>query len=72
MSITELDQVRCSDITYIRLAHGFAYLTAVVDWASRYALNWEVSVTVNADSCVNALKSALRNYNTPEIFTTDQ
>ena len=36
MSITEPDQVWCSDITYIRLAHGFVYLTAVMDWASRY------------------------------------
>ena len=32
MSITEPDQVWCSDITYIRLAHGFVYLTAVMDW----------------------------------------
>ena len=38
MSITEPDQVWCSDITYIRLAHGFVYLTAVMDWASRYVL----------------------------------
>ena len=45
MSITEPDQVWCSDITYIRLAHGFVYLTTVMDWASRYVLSWEVSVT---------------------------
>ena len=45
MSITEPDQVWCSDITYIRLAHGFVYLTASNDWASRYVLSWEVSVT---------------------------
>jgi len=43
--ITEADQVWCSDITYIRLAHGFVYLTAVMDWASRYVLSREVSVT---------------------------
>ena len=50
MSITEPDQVWCSDITYIRLAHGFVYLTAVVmDWASRYVLTWEVSVTMDDD-----------------------
>jgi putative transposase len=46
MSITEPDQVWCSDITYIRLTHGFVYLTAVMDWASRYVLSWEVSVTM--------------------------
>ena len=56
MSITEPDQVWCSDITYIRLAHGFVYLTAVMDWASRYVLSWEVSVTMDDDFCVNALK----------------
>jgi putative transposase len=39
MSITEPDQVWCSDITYIRLAHGFVYLTTVMDWASRYVLS---------------------------------
>jgi putative transposase len=72
LSITEPDQVWCSDITYIRLAHGFVYLTAVMDWASRYVLSWEVSVTMDDDFCVNALKSALRKHNSPEIFNTDQ
>ena len=72
MSITEPDQVWCSVITYIRLAHGFVYLTAVMDWASRYVLTWEVSVTLDDDFCVNALKRALRRYKTPEIFNTDQ
>ena len=59
MSITEPDQVWCSDITYIRLAHGFVYLAAVMDWASRYVLSWEVSVTRDDDFCVNALKECL-------------
>ena len=61
ISITETDQVWCFDITFIRLAHGFVYLTAVMDWASRNVLSWEVSVTLDDDFCVNALKSALRN-----------
>ena len=72
LSITEPDQVWCSDITYIRLGHGFVYLTAVMDWSSRYVLSWEVSVTMDDDFCVNALKSALRKHNRPEIFNTDQ
>jgi len=72
MSITEPDQVWCSDITYIRLAHGFVYLTAVMDWASRCVLSWEVSVTLDDDFCVNALKRALRKHKTPERFNTDQ
>jgi putative transposase len=49
ISITEPDQAWCSDITYIRLAHGFVYLTAVMDWASRYVLSWEISVTMDDD-----------------------
>jgi len=72
LSITEPGQVWCSDITYIRLAHGFVYLTAVMDWASRYVLSWEVSITMDDDFCVNALKSALRKHNRPGIFNTDQ
>ena len=72
LSITEPNYVWCSDITYIRVAHGFVYLTAVMDWASRYVLSWEVSVTMDDDFCVNALKSALRRHENPEIFNTDQ
>ena len=72
MSITKPDQVWCSNITYIRLAPGFVYQTAVMDWTNRYVLTWKVSVTMDDDSCVNALKSALRRHKTPEIFNTDQ
>lgn len=72
MSITNPDQVWCSDITYIRMPHGFVYLTAIMDWASRYVLSWEISVTMNDDFCVSALKSALRMHQAPEIFNSDQ
>ena len=43
-----------------------------MDWASRYVLPWEVSVTMADDFCVNALKSSQRKHQTPEIFNTDQ
>ncbi len=66
------NQVWCSDLTYIRLAGGFVYLTAVMDWHSRYVLSWEVSVTMQEDFCVSALESALRRHAAPEIFNTDQ
>lgn len=66
------DQVWCADITYIRLAKGFVYLTAVMDWYSRYVLAWEVSVTMEDAFCVSALESALRRHGRPEIFNTDQ
>jgi len=65
-------QVWCTDITYIPLSGGFAYLTAVMDWYSRYVLSWEVSVTMDSDFCVATLESALRQYGSPEIFNTDQ
>ena len=72
LAIERTDQVWCADITYIRLAHGFVYLTAVMDWYSRYVLAWEVSVTMEEAFCVSALQSALRRHGRPEIFNTDQ
>lgn len=72
LEIERPDQVWCSDITYIRLFHGFVYLTAVMDWYSRYVLSWEVSVTMDEGFCVSALESALRGHGHPEIFNTDQ
>ncbi len=72
LEIDRADQVWCTDITYIRLAHGFVYLTAVMDWYSRYVLSWEVSVTMEEAFCVSALESALRRHGRPEIFNTDQ
>jgi putative transposase len=72
MNINRPDMVWCTDITYIRLAGGFVYLTAIMDWYSRYVLSWEVSVTMDDDFCVNALESAIRRYGTPDIFNTDQ
>jgi putative transposase len=72
LEITQANQVWCADITYIRLAKGFVYLTAVMDWHSRYVLAWEVSVTQDEGFCVSALESALRRHGRPEIFNTDQ
>jgi putative transposase len=72
LEITRPNHVWCADITYIRLAHGFVYLTAVMDWHSRYVLAWEVSVTMEEGFCVSALQSALRRQGRPQIFNTDQ
>ena len=69
--ITRVNQVWSMDITYIRLGKGFAYLTAIVDWHSRYVVAWRMSNTLTADFCVECLKEALQ-YGTPEIFNTDQ
>jgi len=69
--IERINQVWSTDITYIRLRHGFVYLTAVMDWYSRYVLSWEISVTMETSFCVAALDRALR-LGKPEIFNTDQ
>jgi len=70
--ITRSNQVWSTDITYIPLSGGFVYLTAVMDWHSRYVLSWELSVTMDNEFCVSALERALRCHGTPYIFNTDQ
>ncbi len=71
LPITGVNQVWSTDITYIRLARGFIYLVAVIDWYSRYVLSWEVSVTLETAFCRSALEWALVKAR-PEIFNTDQ
>lgn len=72
LEINRANQVWCTDITYIRLAGGFVYLVAIMDWYSRKVLSWEVSASMEDSFCVSALERALRLYPTPEIFNTDQ
>ena len=69
--IERANQVWSSDITYVRLRHGFVYLVAVMDWYTRYVLSWEISVTMETSFCIAALDWALRR-GKPEIFNTDQ
>jgi putative transposase len=71
VKIDRVNQVWSTDITYIRLGHGFVYLVAVIDWHSRYVLAWRLSNSLDADFCVECLKDALQ-YGTPETFNTDQ
>ena len=71
VKIKRPDQVWATDITYIRLKEGHAYLTAVMDWASRYVLSWELSNTLDASFCVETLEEALA-ISKPEIFNSDQ
>ena len=70
-TIDQVGQVWSTDITYIPMRYGFMYLTAVIDWHSRYVLSWELSNTMESLFCVDALKHALTK-GTPEIFNTDQ
>ena len=71
VEVSRVNQVWSTDITYIRIAHGFVYLVAVMDWFSRYVLSWSLSLTMELDFCVEALKCALRR-GRPEIFNSDQ
>ena len=66
------NQVWSTDITYIRLAHGFAYLVAIIDWYSRCVLSWRISSSREAEFCVDCLEEALRAHGKPEIFNSDQ
>ena len=71
LSIEKPDQVWAADITYIRLAKGFVYLVAVMDWFSRYVLSWRLSNSLDVSFCCQALEAALKR-SKPEIFNTDQ
>jgi len=66
------NQVWSTDITYIRLARGFAYLVAIIDWYSRKVLSWRISNSMEAVFCVDCLEDALRLHGTPEVFNSDQ
>jgi putative transposase len=71
VAIERVDQVWSSDITYIRLRGGFAYLAAVLDWHSRYVLSWALSNSLEVGFCLEVLEAALAR-GRPEIFNSDQ
>ena len=71
LAITRPNQVWGTDITYLRLRHGFLYLVAILDWFSRYVVAWELSNTLDTGFCLSALDRALAQA-TPEIFNSDQ
>jgi len=70
-TVERVNQVWSTDITYIRMAQGFVYLVAVMDWFSRFVLSWSLSLTMEVDFCVEALQRALRRAK-PDIFNSDQ
>ncbi len=72
LAVTRPNQVWATDITYIPMARGFVYLIAIVDWFGRRVLAWRLSITQEADFCVEALEEALTRFGAPEIFNTDQ
>ncbi len=72
LEITEAGHVWSCDVTYLPMARGFCYLTAIMDWASRRVLSWRLSNTLDAAFCIEALEEVLGRYEAPEIFNTDQ
>jgi putative transposase len=72
ISVVRPNQVWSTDITYIRLARGFVYLMAIIDWYSRRVLSWRISNSMEAAFCVDCLEEALRTHDRPEIFNSDQ
>ena len=72
LSVDRPNQVWCADITYIPMAKGFVYLVAVMDWFSRRVLSWRLSITMETDFCVDALREAMDRHGQPELFNTDQ
>ena len=72
VAVVRPNQVWSTDITCIRLAQGFAYLVAVLDWYSRRVLSWRISNSMETAFCVDCLEEALRTHGKPEIFNSDQ
>jgi putative transposase len=72
VKVMRVNQAWATDITYIPMAKGFVYLVAIVDWFSRCVLAHRLSITMEADFCVEALEEALAKHGKPEIFNTDQ
>ena len=72
LTIDRVNQVWSTDITYIRMEHGFVYLAAVIDWYSRKVLSWKLSITMDQALCNSVLNEALEKYGNPDIFNTDQ
>ena len=70
--ITHNKKVYSTDITYVPMAKGFMYLTAVIDWHSRYILSWRLSNTLTTDFCIEVVREAFDKFGKPEIFNTDQ
>ena len=72
LAVERPNQVWAMDITYIPMARGFVYLTAVVDWFSRRVLAWRLSISMEVEFCIDAVQEALAKHGRPEIFNTDQ
>jgi putative transposase len=72
IKIIKPNQVWATDITYIKTLAGFVYLTALIDWFSRFIISWKLSISMTTEFCIDILKKGIKTYNNPEIINTDQ
>lgn len=72
LQIERVNQVWATDITYLPMAKGFAYLVAIIDLYSRKVMSWRLSNTMDASFCIETLEDAIQRFGPPEIFNTDQ
>ena len=70
--ITRANQVWSTDITYIKLKRGMAYLVAVIDWKTRKILSWQISNSIDKELCISTVEEAINQYGKPEIFNSEQ
>jgi putative transposase len=71
VAVERANQAWCTDLTYVRLAEGFIYLTVILDWHTRYVISWRLSKSLEGGFCLAALRQALATAR-PEIFNNDQ
>ena len=72
IKIIKPNQVWATDITYIKTPAGFVYLTALIDWFSRFIVSWKLSISMTTEFCIDTLKKGIRIYKKPDIINTDQ
>jgi len=66
------NQVWAIDITFIKMKHGHMYLTAIIDWHSRFIVGWELSDTLDTAPVIQAVKKAIKDFGAPAILNSDQ
>lgn len=72
LEITRPNQVWEIDITYIPMAKGFMYLSAIIDVYSRFVVGWDVFNSLDAENTLTVFKRAIAQYGKPEIINSDQ
>ncbi len=72
LSIERSNQVWSIDISYLGTPNGFVYLTAIIDWYSRFIIAYSISNTLQADTVTRVVRDAVRKHGVPEIINSDQ